>query len=93
MRASVASSVNFASATLAAGICSALSNPFDAVKTRIQLQPQRYKNLVHTASKMVVEEGYRSFLDGLALRMSRKALSSALAWTVYEELIRRSGVL
>jgi solute carrier family 25, member 38 len=28
--------------------------------------------------------------DGLALRMGRKALSSALAWTVYEELIGRA---
>ena len=32
----------------------------------------------------------RSFFDGLGLRMSRKALSSALAWTVYEELIGRA---
>jgi len=93
MRASVSGSVNFASATLAAGICSALSNPFDAVKTRIQLQPQKYKNLVHAAQKMFAEDGFRSFFDGLALRMSRKAVSSALAWTVYEELIRRSGIL
>jgi solute carrier family 25, member 38 len=93
MGASVSGSVNFASATLAAGICSALSNPFDAVKTRIQLQPQKYKNLIHAASKMFAEEGFRSFFDGLALRMSRKALSSALAWTLYEELIRRSGML
>jgi solute carrier family 25 protein 38 len=37
----------------------------------------------------VVEDGMRSLWDGLALRISRKALSSALAWTVYEDLIRR----
>lgn len=30
--------------------------------------------------------------DGLALRMARKALSSALAWTVYEEVIRRAEI-
>jgi len=28
--------------------------------------------------------------DGLALRMARKGMSSALAWTVYEELVRRA---
>ena len=89
MGASTASFVNFTSGITAGAACSAMSNPFDAVKTRIQLQPQRYHNIWHAASKMVRKEGFRSLWDGLALRMSRKALSSALAWTVYEELIRR----
>lgn len=91
MAGSVAGSVNFTSATLSAVACSILSNPFDAVKTRIQLQPQEYRNMAQTAVKMIAEDGFRSLWDGLALRMSRKAMSSALAWTVYEELIRRSG--
>jgi solute carrier family 25 protein 38 len=46
--------------------------------------------MVTAARKMLAEEGVRSMWDGLGLRMSRKALSSALAWTVYEELIRRA---
>jgi solute carrier family 25 protein 38 len=40
---------------------------------------------------MLKEEGVRSLFDGLALRMARKAMSSALAWTVYEELTRRAS--
>jgi solute carrier family 25 protein 38 len=71
-------------------VCSIISNPFDAVKTRIQLQPEGYRNMVHATRRMVGEEGFRALWDGLALRLSRKALSSALAWTVYEELIRRA---
>ncbi|KAF7543849.1 hypothetical protein G7Z17_g10415 [Cylindrodendrum hubeiense] len=93
MQATLASSVNFTSAMLAGGACSVVSNPFDAVKTRIQLQPQLYRNIWHACYKMVTHEGARSLWDGLALRMSRKALSSALAWTVYEELIRRAGTM
>lgn len=89
MTATAASSVNFASGILAGAACSAISNPFDAVKTRIQLQPRQYRNVWQAGYKMIAEDGFRSLLDGLALRMSRKALSSALAWTVYEELIRR----
>ncbi|KAJ6445521.1 solute carrier family 25 member 38 [Purpureocillium lavendulum] len=89
MGAWMASSVNFSSAILAGAACSAISNPFDAVKTRIQLQPQQYRNVVQAGYRMIAEDGFRSLWDGLALRMSRKALSSALAWTVYEELIRR----
>ncbi|KAM5356354.1 hypothetical protein ACJ41O_003000 [Fusarium nematophilum] len=91
MQATLASSVNFTSAMLAGGACSVISNPFDAVKTRIQLQPLEYRNIWHACYKMVAQDGVRSLWDGLALRMSRKAMSSALAWTVYEELIRRAG--
>ncbi|GKT39938.1 mitochondrial glycine transporter [Colletotrichum spaethianum] len=82
--------VNFSSAIMAGAACSVVSNPFDAVKTRIQLQPAIYRNMYQACHKMVTEEGVRSLMDGVALRMSRKAMSSALAWTVYEELIRRA---
>ncbi len=90
MGVSCAAAVNFSSGVLAATACSVISNPFDAIKTRIQLQPAEYRNVYHAARRMLREEGLRSFMDGLALRMSRKAMSSALAWTVYEELIRRA---
>ncbi|KAK2729944.1 mitochondrial carrier [Colletotrichum kahawae] len=82
--------VNFSSAIMAGATCSVISNPFDAVKTRIQLQPSIYRNMYQACRKMLAEEGARSLLDGVTLRMSRKAMSSALAWTVYEELIRRA---
>jgi solute carrier family 25 protein 38 len=39
---------------------------------------------------MVRNDGFKSLFDGLGLRMGRKAVSSALAWTLYEELIRRA---
>jgi len=87
-----AAAIHFASGGLAAATCSALSNPFDAVKTRIQLQPADYRNIWHAAALMWRERGPRAFMDGLGLRMSRKVLSSALAWTLYEELIRRAEV-
>ncbi|GJC87313.1 mitochondrial glycine transporter [Colletotrichum liriopes] len=90
IKTSHATLVNFSSAIMAGAACSVVSNPFDAVKTRIQLQPAIYRNMYQACHKMVTEEGVRSLLDGVALRMSRKAMSSALAWTVYEELIRRA---
>ncbi|KAK4240712.1 hypothetical protein C8A03DRAFT_31201 [Achaetomium macrosporum] len=90
MALSHAAGINFASGVFSGVVCSVISNPFDAVKTRIQLQPEQYRNMVQGARRMVGEEGFRALWDGLALRMSRKAVSSALAWTVYEELIRRA---
>ncbi|KAG9248726.1 solute carrier family 25 member 38 [Calycina marina] len=90
MKWSTSTSINFGSGVMAAGLATAITNPFDAIKTRIQLQPKKYLNMVHAARKMVREDGFKSLLDGLGLRMGRKAISSALAWTLYEELIRRA---
>ena len=90
MSTSQSATTNFLSGVLAAGAATALTNPFDAVKTRLQLMPGRYGNLVKAARMMVREEGLRSLFDGLALRMGRKAMSSALAWTLYEEMVRKA---
>ncbi|RMZ76719.1 hypothetical protein DV737_g4731, partial [Chaetothyriales sp. CBS 132003] len=79
--------VNATSGVLAAATATVITNPFDAVKTRLQLMPQKYGNTVKAALLMLREDGIRGFFDGLGLRMTRKAVSSALAWTVYEELI------
>ncbi|KAJ5297612.1 hypothetical protein PENANT_c005G09828 [Penicillium antarcticum] len=84
------SSINFASGAAAAGMATAITNPFDAVKTRLQLMPAKYGNMVHATRLMLQEDGMRSLFGGLGLRMARKAISSALAWTVYEELILRA---
>ncbi|KAI0124635.1 mitochondrial carrier domain-containing protein [Xylariales sp. AK1849] len=90
MDSSRAASINFTSGALASATCSFITNPFDAIKTRIQLQPQTYRNMFQASRKMVAEEGFRCLYDGLALRMTRKAISSALAWMLYEELVRRA---
>jgi len=82
--------INASSGALAAGLATSLTNPFDAIKTRIQLQPAKYGNILRAARLMLKEGGLMSFADGLGLRMTRKAISSALAWTVYEELISRA---
>lgn len=84
------SSINFVSGGLAAGLATTITNPFDAVKTRLQLMPGRYGNMLRAVSLMIREDGVRSLFGGLGLRIGRKALSSALAWTVYEELILRA---
>ena len=90
-RSSITSpAINATSGVFAAGLATGLTNPFDAVKTRVQIMPKKYKNTLRAARLMLQEEGLKSFFDGLGLRMGRKAVSSALAWTVYEELIGRA---
>lgn len=90
LSSSTSAGINFLSGVMAAGLGTTFTNPFDAIKTRIQLMPSRYSNTVQAAKKMLREDGMRSFFDGLGIRIARKAISSALAWTVYEELIRRA---
>ncbi|KAK2742691.1 hypothetical protein FQN57_005146 [Myotisia sp. PD_48] len=82
--------INFVSGALAAGLATTLTNPFDVVKTRVQLMPSKYRNMWRATRLLLQEDGVRSLFGGLGLRMGRKALSSALAWTVYEELILRA---
>ncbi|KAA8644604.1 hypothetical protein EYZ11_010924 [Aspergillus tanneri] len=90
MSPSSSSSINFVSGGLAAGLGTTITNPFDAVKTRLQLMPGKYGNMMRAVRLMIHEDGVRSLFGGLGLRITRKALSSALAWTVYEELILRA---
>jgi solute carrier family 25 protein 38 len=90
MKGSTSASINFGSGVLAAGLATAITNPFDAIKTRIQLEPKKYHNMLHAGKRIIREDGFKALFDGLGLRMGRKAISSALAWTVYEELIRRA---
>ncbi|KAM3073520.1 hypothetical protein ACMFMG_004585 [Clarireedia jacksonii] len=93
MGPSMAATINFSSGVLASATCSFITNPFDAVKTRIQLQPQQYKNTWQAARKIVMEDGVRALYDGLSLRLVRKAIGSALSWMLYEELIRRAETM
>lgn len=88
--ASSSATINFVSGVLAAVSATTVTNPFDAIKTRLQIAPGKYGNMFRAANMMLQEEGIRSMFKGLTMRIGRKALSSAFTWTVYEELVRRA---
>lgn len=81
--------VHITSGILAASTATAITNPADLIKTRIQVAPSQYRNMVYAVKKVYHEQGLKGFFDGLSLRMSRKALSSAITWSIYEEILRR----
>ncbi|KAK5115931.1 hypothetical protein LTR62_000387 [Meristemomyces frigidus] len=87
---SSSATTNFASGVIAAITATTLTNPFDAIKTRLQISPGKYGNMFRAASMMLRQEGMASMFSGLSMRIGRKALSSAFTWTVYEELVRRA---
>jgi solute carrier family 25 protein 38 len=74
---------------VAAGIAATCTTqPFDMLKTRMQLKPQNYKNMFQSAKKVYLEEGMMGFFDGISVRLIRKPLNSAISWTIYEEVVR-----
>ena len=58
----------------------------------MQLEPALYPSVSKACQKIVLMNGPRGFLIGLAPRMLRRTLMSALAWTVYEEIMRQCGL-
>lgn len=92
MRSGTSVTINFLSGIVAACAATTITNPFDAIKTRLQLMPDKYRNMVKASQLMATEDGIRSLFDGLGLRIGRKAISSALTWTLYEELVRRAEI-
>ncbi|KAJ7896020.1 solute carrier family 25 member 38 [Mycena olivaceomarginata] len=74
-----------ASAASAGAIATMATHPFDVIKTKVQVRSEdRYHGFVRTVQTIWVQRGPAGFFDGVSLRMSRKILSSAIGWAMYE---------
>lgn len=82
------SAVHAFSAASAGALATISTQPFDVIKTRIQVRPEgQYHSLAGTVKNILLERGPLGFFDGASLRMSRKVLSSAIGWVVYEAVL------
>jgi len=80
------------SAASAGAIATMATHPFDVVKTKIQVRSEdRYRGFSRTIRTIWVQRGVSGFFDGASLRMSRKVLSSAIGWGVYEGILMCMG--
>lgn len=64
-----------------------LTTPFDLLKTRRQVSPQMYPNLVTSVRRVYGDRGVRGFWEGGMLRVVRKAGSAGIGWAVYEGVV------
>ncbi|ORY02097.1 solute carrier family 25 member 38 [Basidiobolus meristosporus CBS 931.73] len=80
--------INGISGIFAGITATTLTHPFDVLKTRMQLQPEEYRNSVQSVIKILQEENVTGLFKGLVVRLMRKPLSSAITWVVYEEFLR-----
>eukprot|EP00184_Porphyridium_aerugineum_P006018 CAMPEP_0184695942 /NCGR_PEP_ID=MMETSP0313-20130426/3399_1 /TAXON_ID=2792 /ORGANISM="Porphyridium aerugineum, Strain SAG 1380-2" /LENGTH=393 /DNA_ID=CAMNT_0027154471 /DNA_START=99 /DNA_END=1280 /DNA_ORIENTATION=- len=73
---------------LSGAAASALTNPLDVVKTRLQTQGEkgarRYKGMRHAITHIWMEERFAGFLRGIQPRMLFHAPAAAICWTTYE---------
>ncbi|EIW68456.1 hypothetical protein TREMEDRAFT_69380 [Tremella mesenterica DSM 1558] len=76
-----------ASGALAAVAATVMTSPADCVKTRMQVDPVGHGTLRGAIRRIYSDRGLLGFFSGSSLRISRKAASSAIAWTVYEAVL------
>ncbi|KIJ32321.1 hypothetical protein M422DRAFT_234124 [Sphaerobolus stellatus SS14] len=64
------------------------THPFDVLKTKLQVRNDaKYNTLRSTIRTIWTSRGVSGFFDGVSLRLSRKILSSAIGWAVYEGVL------
>lgn len=81
--------VNYACGINAGLLASIVTQPADVIKTKMQLHPHKYKNSLECLRTILSESGSSGLLRGITPRCLRRALISAMSWTVYEELFVR----
>lgn len=79
--------INFSIGFIAGSIATALTHPFDVIKTRMQVT-KRFENekISNYFKDIYTKEGSVGLSRGLFLRVIKRPLSTAMVWTVYEAL-------
>ncbi|KAG7096517.1 hypothetical protein E1B28_003946 [Marasmius oreades] len=73
------------SAASAGALATIATHPFDVIKTKIQVRREdRYQGFLSTVRTIWKHQGVVGYFEGTSLRLSRKVLSSAIGWAVYE---------
>jgi hypothetical protein len=86
--------VQLASSSIGYGIAAAITNPFDVVKTRRQVQASNpelfnYSSALDCARKIMKNEGATAFMDGVSGRIGWLLPRCALAMTGFEFFLRQ----
>lgn len=83
-----AAGIHSFSAASAGAIATMATHPFDVIKTKMQVRSEdRYRGFTTTVMRIFKQRGAAGFFDGTSLRMSRKILSSAIGWAVFEGML------
>ncbi|XP_077979412.1 mitochondrial glycine transporter A-like [Glandiceps talaboti] len=84
--------VHFGCGVIAGIFASGLTQPADVIKTHMQLYPNRYTGVFHVVKSIIQIHGPYGFLRGMLPRCLRRTLMAAMAWTVYEQAMKKFGL-
>lgn len=84
--------VHFACGIVAGCLASVVTQPPDVVKTLMQTQPEKFPTAHSCIVYIYQNDGMQGFLRGIVPRCLRRSLMAALAWTVYEQMMRSFGI-
>jgi len=91
-RTQSSAAVHFSCGLMAGLLASLVTQPADVVKTRLQLSSGSVLRLSGAVLQIYRDRGLGGFTTGLVPRSLRRTLMAALAWTVYENMIRSIGL-
>ncbi|CAD6241388.1 GSCOCG00002714001-RA-CDS [Cotesia congregata] len=83
---------HFACGIVAGILASAITQPVDVIKTKMQLYPDKFNNTKSVFIFVYNKYGYRGFFKGMIPRMLRRTLMTTMAWTVYEQITTNLGL-
>ncbi|MEW5310130.1 MAG: hypothetical protein WDW38_001957 [Sanguina aurantia] len=84
--------VNFVSGSVAAATATIITQPFDVLRTSIQLSALR-RSPFEALSAITAQQGFGGLFTGVVPRMAKRSLQTALVWTLYEELVPKLSTL
>ncbi|ODQ80578.1 hypothetical protein BABINDRAFT_160840 [Babjeviella inositovora NRRL Y-12698] len=92
---STSAMINSVAAFTSSCLSTAITAPFDTIKTRLQLLGDTKNGRITTSRQVLVhiltKERFVNLFDGLSMRLLRKGLSAGIAWCIYEELVKLSA--
>ena len=89
-RTQTSAAVHFSCGLVAGLLASLVTQPADVIKTRLQLSSGL--RITGAVLEIYRERGLGGFTTGLVPRSMRRTLMAALAWTVYERMIKSVGL-
>ncbi|XP_076447325.1 mitochondrial glycine transporter B-like [Babylonia areolata] len=81
--------VDFCNGVMAGALASIVTQPADVIKTNIQLHPKKHRHLKQVLIYIYQKRGLGGFWRGIVPRTLRRTVMTAMAWTVFEEIMRR----
>ncbi|XP_076056102.1 mitochondrial glycine transporter A-like [Oratosquilla oratoria] len=92
LESNMSAPVNFTCGVLAGLLASTVTQPFDVVKTKMQLYPHKFTTFPQAVVYVHKKYGPTGYFKGLVPRMLRRTLVAAMAWTVFEQVMKNMGL-